>query len=384
MTDCVDVVCLSGDIADKENKFWEAVGPLEAGVRRLSECGIVTVAVSGNHDHDVLARLANQLPEDQFRLLGRGGKWERFTIERAGRAIVHIDGWSFPADRHLSSPLSEYNLPADPYTPILGMVHGDLDVANSRYAPLDRLRLRSLPPQGWLLGHIHAARLIAESDEPWILYPGSPQALDFGEPGIHGPWIAELSEGLRRPVQRPHSTVRYADVDVDMSGVEDEAGAEAAVLRQVRSAAHVMAEESGSNLECLCIRLRLTGRTCISDRIRTIADRLAQDLSLTLDGVRIAVERVRAATLPDIDLADYAKSQSAPGTVARLILALDRPELPPDVAELLTRTKHELKQAEDHKHFAALDRREVSDALARDYLRDASRALLTELVAQST
>lgn len=383
ISESVELICLSGDVADKENKFWEAVGPVEAGVRRLSEAGIMTVAVSGNHDHDVLARLANQLPADHFRLLGRGGRWERFTVERDGRSILHIDGWSFPAERHMSSPLSDYSLPDDPYTPILGLVHGDLDAGSSRYAPLERLRLRSLPPQGWLLGHIHAARLIAEPGDPWILYPGSPQALDFGEPGVHGPWIAEVNEGLCWPVQRPLSTVRYSDVEVDLSGVEDEPRAEAAVLRQVRAAAHVMMEESGSTLKYLSLRLRLTGRTRISDRIRGITDSLVQDLALTLDNAQVFVESVQAATIPDVDIADYARSNSAPGAVARLILALDQPELPPDVAELLSRTKRELQQTEDHKHFATLDRREISDDLARGYLRDASRALLTELVAQS-
>ena len=29
----VSLVCLSGDVADEDNKFWEAIGPLERGIR---------------------------------------------------------------------------------------------------------------------------------------------------------------------------------------------------------------------------------------------------------------------------------------------------------------------------------------------------------------
>lgn len=378
----VHLVCLSGDVADKENKFWEAVGPLERGVRRLADAGIMIVAVSGNHDYDVLARLADQFSSDQFRLLGRGGRWERFTIERDGRPTLHIDGWSFPRERVYKSPANDYDLPVDTATPILGMVHGDLGVANSMYAPLDRIRLRALPPQGWLLGHIHAPRLISEPGEPWLLYPGSPQALDFGEPGVHGPWIANVKQALLPPEQRALSSVRYAAVDIDLGEVKDEGAVEAAIMHQLRNALELMVEESAPEVECISVRLEMVGRTPVSHRIREITEDLVEDLSLSIDGVLVDVDRIGVATLPDIDVREYAKANSAPGAVARLLLDLDEPEPPGEVADLLARTKRELEQIEDNKYFAALDRREISDAVAREYLRDTSKALLTELVAQ--
>ncbi len=379
----VGVVCLSGDVADKENKFWEAIGPLEIGVRRLAERGITIVAVSGNHDFDVLARLADQLEPEHFRLLGRGGRWERHTIEHDGQPVLHIDGWSFPSERVYKSPLLEYSLEDDAATPILGLIHGDLGVPDSVYAPLERVRLRTLPPQGWLLGHIHAPRLITEPDEPWVLYPGSPQALDFGEPGIHGPWIVEVRHGLGLPEQRALSSVRYAHVDVDLSDARDERGAEAAILQQLRRASRTMVEESLPYVECISVRLKIVGRTPVSHRIREITDNLAEDLSLTVEGALVDIDHIHVATLPDIDIAEYAKTNSAPGAVARLLLALDQPEPPRNVQDLVARTKRELEQIEDHKHFAALDRRLISEAVAREYLRNTSKALLTNLVAQS-
>ncbi len=384
LEECVVAVCVSGDVADKENKFWEAIGPLERGIRRLADAGVVTVAVSGNHDFDVLARLADQLSPEEFRLLGRGGRWERYTLERDGRPVLHIDGWSFPRERVYRSPVLEYDLPNDTTIPILGLVHGDLGVADSIYAPLDRIRLRALPPQAWLLGHIHAPRLIAEPGEPWVLYPGSPQALDFGEPGVHGPWICQVEGGFGLPEQRAISSVRYADVEISLHDVTDESAIEAAILNQLRHASVGMVQESLPEVECISVRLRMTGRTPASHRVRHITDNLVKDLCLSIDGVLVDVDRIDVATMPDIDVSEYAKANSAPGAVARLLIALDAPHPSRDVADLLARTKRELEQIEDNKYFAALERREISDGMVRAYLQDSSRALLTELVAQST
>lgn len=92
-----DLLILTGDIVDQDNKFWEAIGPLASGIHRLVEHDIRTVAVSGNHDHDVLPRLADQFAgSGAFRLLGRDGQWERYSVDVAGQAVLHIDGWSFP------------------------------------------------------------------------------------------------------------------------------------------------------------------------------------------------------------------------------------------------------------------------------------------------
>ncbi len=377
----VDVLCLSGDVADKENRFWEAIGPLEHGVQRLSQAGIFTVAVSGNHDVDVFRRLADQLPQDDFRLLGRGGAWERFTIERRNEAL-HVDGWSFPREKAAQSPLFSYDLEADAATPTLGIVHGDLDAAHSPYAPIEASRLRTLPPDGWLLGHIHAPRLM--SDRPWILYPGSPQALDFGEPGLHGVWTVDVSHALGQPEQRPLSTVRYETLEVDVGEAESEADVEAAIMNQLRSSSRKLVEESGANLEVLMLRLTITGRTPLSHGIEDITDNLRSDLSLRVGGAVVAVDRLEIATLPDVDVDAYARAHSAPGAVARLLLALENDDVTADVAELIGRTRRELEANEDHKYFAALSRREITDETARQHLRQEARALLTKLVAQTS
>ena len=379
----VDLVCLSGDVVDKENKFWEAIGPLERGVKRLASRGIRTVAVAGNHDYDVLARLTEILPQQDFRLLGRRGQWERLTIEEDGRALLHVDGWSFPRERVYESPLDSYDLSPDSSTPVLGIVHGDLDVLGSSYAPLETGRLFGAGPNAWLLGHIHKSSLVSARSGSWILYPGSPQALDFGETGLHGVWTLEVDHRIGSPEQTPLSTARYDYLDVDVAGAESASEVEAAILRSIRQAAKTCAEAGAPYLSCIGLRVTITGRTPIAHRLEEITKNLVDDLAIREGNAAVEIDRLRVSALPDVDLYEYAGAKSAPGAVARLLLALDDPAPGRDVIDLLARTKRELTNVDGHKHFAMLEEREITDEIARAYLRDRARALLTELVRQT-
>ncbi len=380
------VVCLSGDVTDQDNKFFEAIGPLKRGLEKLAEAGILTVAVSGNHDYDVLARLADQLPGDHFRLLGRDGKWERFTLEQEGRPVLHFEGWSFPARHVRTSPLDTYPFADDPMVPVLGMVHGDIYDANSHYGPLDRTKLQALPVNGWLLGHIHAFDLIDNPQRPWVLYPGSPQALKPGENGPHGPWIAEtVGPSISVPEQRPLSSFWYELFDIDLTEASDEDDIETILLNQIRQRADQVSENAGPYLAHISFRLRLKGATPVSHAVATIADRVVQDLSMSIGNVSVAVESHVVETIPAINLDEYAATQhSAPGALARLLLDLEKQEVPDDVAQLIRQACRDVERADTHRDFSQLDSRQVTDEVARNYLKSEARSLLTQLLTQGS
>ncbi len=382
----VDMVCLSGDVVDEANRFYEALGPLQSGVERLAKTGTRIVAVAGNHDHEVLSRLARQLPREHFALLGEGGRWERLTVEDdTGRTTLQLDGWSFPRAAVLEDPSVSYDLPDPAGVPTLGLLHGELHVPTSRYAPLDTARLRAIGVCGWLLGHIHAPWLSEQPGTPWLLYPGSPHALDPGEPDAHGVWLTEIRDGsLTTPHLQPLSTVRYQTETITLDGVETIDALDSAVIEGIRSAAEGWIEES-ETLSCLSLRLQLTGRTAVADEVDQAAHRLVADLDLRPHGVTVVVEKVDNQVLPAIDLEAHVDSQAPPGPLARLLIEIESGEPSSEVQALLGRTREALKHVESHRDFAQLDRSdEVDEQQAREVLNEQARQLLARLVSQDT
>jgi len=377
----VDVVALSGDVVDQANRYYEAIGPLEAGIRRLEAEGIVTVAVAGNHDHDVLPRLAESLAPESFRLLGRGGRWERTTI-RLGDEVLHVDGWSFPAREYAESPLVTYDLSPADHGFVLGLLHADLDQPRSSYAPVTLAELRARPVHFWLLGHIHAPRAEEAPGQAAVLYPGSPQAMDPGERGEHGVWILDVGPG--GAVSRcmvPLSTVQYETVEVDLTGIEEPHRADQLVVDAVKQALAGAMSGSG-HLSHLSCRVRVTGRTPLHRELADSLQRLRLDLQLTSGPVTAWVESVQVDARPAVDLEELARGRDAAGVVANLLLALERGELEA-VAELLGRARERAAAVRRAKPYLALPGDvNLDDGTVAAALADRAALLLDHLLAQ--
>jgi exonuclease SbcD len=380
----VDVVALSGDLVDQSNRYYEAIGPLEAGIRKLVARGIRTVAVAGNHDHDVLPWLADAFPREEFALLGRGARWERLTLERDGRPALHVDGWSFADRSHREDPLQGYELvdPAD--VPVLGLLHCDLDQPRSAYAPVRLEALRRKRVGFWLLGHVHAPRHIHGNGAGHVLYPGSPQAMDPGEPGPHGAWLVEIDGGARFSARHlPLSAVRYESIQVDVSGATDEADIGRRATEAVRRRLIECVESGCGPLRFLSLRLRLTGRTAMHRRLREIAGEMA-DLEIEHGGVKAIVERASRETRPARDLEALARNSDAPGELARLLLALDSGSLSPEHERLVRQAERAAADARGAPTYGPLPAEEVelSADETRGVLADQAVCLLDELLAQ--
>lgn len=385
VSESVDVVCLTGDVADESNRFWEALGPLEKGLRTLEDQGITTLAVSGNHDYDALPRLADQLESDRFRLLGRRGEWERYTYTRDGASVLHIDGWSFARERVRTSPVDSYSIPEDPSTPTLVMVHGDLNVADSVYAPLPREHMLAKRVAGWLLGHIHAPMVDQPDGRPFILYPGSPQSLDPGETGVHGAVVIEFEHGRCLGVRRvPLSTVRFDRLDVNVSGVEDLTDLTSRVRDEVEAFADRAAREGDDRLKHLVLRLTLRGQTPIAGELGSEAERIHEDFEVEASGVRCSIDGVVLRVLPSIDLDALSQAGTPPGMLASVLLGLrqDRPldQLSDRVRTLVERIHGAVVSQRKAPVFSGVASTEPLEDEIRELASEQAEALLIKLL----
>jgi predicted phosphodiesterase len=379
LSERVDVVAIAGDLVDQANRFLEAVGSLEDGLRRLSDAGIDTLIVSGNHDFDVLPSLVDALAIPSVRLLGRRGRWERTTVER-GTERLNVDGWSYPESHYTGSPLESYDAAPDG-SPTLALLHADLEQPTSRYAPIRLSELRRYPETLFLLGHVHARRFVREPSGAHLLYPGSPQALDRGETGVHGITLLELAEDGCTQRSIPLSTVRYEPLDVAVDGLGTPEEVDGRLFAAARSALDSIAEGSDP-LRCVRFRVRLTGATRMERRLETHLAELSGDLELSSGQVIGSIESFWLDTTPAHDLADLARGLGAPAVLADLLLT--------DVGD--ERLAGELKRvvAEVHgsRSFAEVsegqDDLEEMERAGRMELRRAANLLLDELLRQKT
>ncbi|MGD8561892.1 MAG: DNA repair exonuclease [Desulfarculaceae bacterium] len=322
-----DLVVIAGDLVDESNRFFEAYGPLERGLGRLAGAGIATLAVAGNHDHAVLEPLQSSFSSPAFHILGKDSKWERQVIKRGGEKILQVWGWSFPSGHVRENPLAGLDIALDPEIPSLGLVHVDLDQPSSRYAPCSQDDLRKHPLSLWVVAHQHEAKVSDPGQGPVILNTGSPQALDPGETGWHGAWLAELALGTRPRLHRlPTSSVRYDLVTVDLDGVR-ESGAATTLINQELSRHLEMVEAESRSLELMLCRLLLKGRTALHGQLPQLMGGLKEDLERRPRQATLAVEKLVFETRPLLDLEQLADGAGPVAMLARLIKNLESQDL---------------------------------------------------------
>jgi DNA repair exonuclease SbcCD nuclease subunit len=380
----VDAVVVAGDIVDQENRYFEAYGAFEDGIAQLNEEGIPVVVVAGNHDFDALPDMVDNLDSDTLQFLGKEGQWERWTLEQDSEPVAHFDGWSFSAEHVYESPLEEYELPATDDAPQIGVLHGDLDSRGSRYAPVLSSELRDTSADAWLLGHIHSPGIRIDS-RPLALYSGSPQPLDPGEQQAHGPWIITIPEtGDIRAEQIPLASVRYDQISVDVSGVDDPKEATAVISEEIED--HVRAELDMGSLELSLVRVRLTGRTDAHSALVDQHRSIERDLGFREGSVLVRIESLDVDTRPAIDLEDLAEGDNAAAYLADFLLEIENGDPHETYSEVVDDSLAAVRQAHSANAYNPLRREteleDPDDDDAIEHLEQQARVLLDTLLSQ--
>ncbi|MEC7567046.1 MAG: DNA repair exonuclease [Planctomycetota bacterium] len=337
----VQVVLLSGDVVDRQNRFYESHAPLEQGVRDLASNGISTVAVAGNHDFDVLRNLHQAIEVEQFHLLGTGERWESLELTHQGETL-RLDGWSFSSPYVQTSPLATYPEQGDDADYHIGLVHGDLEGVGSRYAPLALKDLQEKNVDGWLLGHIHKPHLISQSKGPWVLYPGSPQALDPGEPGIHGCWIIE-SESDDQPEFLPLSTVCYESLVVDISECEEAADVLGFVFAKAKTTAMDIKTQSHAGLQAVALRIEIIGECSDPASVREMLNGY-EEWGPLLDETSVWIDKLQVTILPRLEKSELRQQTTALARAFQLLEELDSDNLSRDSEKLYSELARKCRQ----------------------------------------
>ncbi len=331
LTQAVDAVVFAGDLVEHSDDRFEAQPRLAHAMARLGEAGIAVYAVAGNHDVEVLPRLATQV--HGLCLLGAGGRWQQARLVSRDGTPVRLLGWSFPQPRVSRSPLESLEVPQPEGEAVLGVLHCDVDgSARSPYAPVRASALEACPVDGWLLGHVHAPGALG-GGRP-IGYLGSCVALDAGEPGPRGPWLVEV-EGPGR-VHAHHqalSPLRFerhaheADVAKLVDRVEDVEGAAIALVRAALEEVHARVGGAagaapGARVRVVLTRLEIRLPVDEASELAVALARAAEHAVETREGIHYAIEQLRVCPISPLDLEAVARFEDPPGLLARRLLLL--------------------------------------------------------------
>jgi DNA repair exonuclease SbcCD nuclease subunit len=367
----VDAVLLAGDVADQDHDFYHALGVLTEALGELGADGIPVLAVAGNHDHEVLPRLERASPSLQ--LLGRGGVWERQVVEGDGGPVAVL-GWSFPGQHHTASPA--VGLPrADEDMPTLGLLHADLDVARSRYAPVTTRELLSAGPVRWLLGHVHQPSLEVGSTRPGYL--GSLAGLHPNETGPRGPWLIEVTGDQVALRHLPQAPLHWERLELSVDELADPHDDLAVLLaaRLRRFVAETL--DASPHVEAVGVRVRLVGRAAAFGNLAgAVAELEREGFRMTTGEKTVFVDAIENAARPAYDLAALARADDPPGLLARDLLALRDGQ----ASDLLAAARRAVGRVDLQGAFTALGSEELDADRLTEHLLAVGYRTLDELL----
>ena len=343
----VDLVLLSGDVVDRRNCYFESYMPLQTGIARLADNGIMTIAVAGNHDFNVLPNLTNDIDREMFRLLGLGGMWEQFEFQ-CGAETLGITGWSFPQAHVEISPLDSFPETSKSCDYHIAMVHGDLNATVSKYAPLSSTRINELSQHHWLLGHVHKPGLTRTKHERWVLYPGSPQALDPGEPHHHGVWLWE-PDMQDEPVFLPMSSVCYEPLPINISACADAEEVLGYVIREIKNSAESLKNDAHQRMCAVNYRIEIVGECEDPAEVEEIL-RSQSSLDLAFEDVQVSVEYLRINVLPRLDKAELRVQKTVLARAFNLLESLETGNYNPEIELLLGQIQQRCEQHAGRYH----------------------------------
>lgn len=316
---------IAGDVYDGPDRGLRAQLRFRDGLQRLSDAGIDTFVVHGNHDPvDEGWSAVGSWPE-RVHFFGCD-RVESVPVERDGTALATIQGISYPT-REVTANLALRFARAPGDGLQIGLLHCNVAGApegHARYSPCTLEELRGVGLDYWALGHVHARTVMSGQPyggEPFVVYPGNLQARSPkpSERGAKGATVVTVRGGRIAGLEAVEcDVVRFAETCVDIGGCESLAELQQALVGAA------LTELEGAAGRSLILRGRLEGRGPVHAELRRsgIVDGLLRSLrdEASEDEPFVWWDRLEDATRPAVDLGE---ARDAGDFVADLLATAD-------------------------------------------------------------
>jgi DNA repair protein SbcD/Mre11 len=383
----IDVLALAGDIVDHNNRYFEAVAPLQSAFKQLRESNIHVFMVAGNHDFDVLPQILKSNEFNNVHLIGENGTWEVCVFTKGAETLQFV-GWSFPSQFYPKDPTDSLDeLSIDTSIPAIGLLHGEIGIRGSIYAPINLSALQNSRIGTWIVGHIHKPDVWSEN--PYIFYPGSPLALNPKETGTHGPLMIKVENGIvGGPLPLFNSTIRFEKLEIDVSeAVTEESFRMTATASMMKMNEALRPQLDGVSRIVYDVELTGTHEDILhleewSNRMSVATDH--GNIGETI----VSVRKVETSVKPSISNLEILAVQSSPaGILAQIILNINKGDDSPLIIDLLKEWKikqNEIRLSDTYRPLRNQDGPEEDpDKLGRQSILKESIRLLGTLLQQN-
>jgi DNA repair exonuclease SbcCD nuclease subunit len=347
----VDFLLVAGDVYDGADRSLWAQIKFRDGLKRLSEAGIQSFIVHGNHDP--LEGWSSSLIWPAGVHIFGGNEVKIIPFEKEGEILASIQGISYrrrDERRNLAKGFERGNSGFQ-----IGLLHCNTgtDTGHEPYAPCSLDDLIRANMDYWALGHVHEKRILS-SGAPWVVYAGNTQGRNIKEMGERGCYLARVDENGEVHLEF-HGTdvVRWLNRNISLENIS----AEQALLDTLHAALENMLEEAAGR-PVIC-RIGLSGRSQIYQDLQRpgfIPDLLEilHEQGMTYSPF-IWVERVDLQVRPTIDIQARRESQDFIGDLLRFCQELQTdPELREAITQDLSslyydRRAHKFLHLPDHQ-----------------------------------
>jgi exonuclease SbcD len=328
----VEFLLLAGDLFDGPRLSLKAQVRLRQELARLTDAGIETFIVWGNHDYLATSGLSLDWPEGVT--VFPAGEVSGCEVRRDGTTLARIFGVSHGNAAEGENLAQRFPSPSPgPFT--IGLLHANLDnsAGHEDYAPCSLADLARPGYDYWALGHIHAPG-VRRAAQPAVVYAGNPQGRHINESGPRGCYLVEVDGHAAQLHFQETAAISWESREVEVSGFSH--------LTQVAAHLGAVLEEARPEgaAQGLILRLTLTGRGAVHRELR-----LPGNLGDLLDEVRqqgmsqhpwVWVESFPLNTAPDFDLAALKQGSDLAATVLKTLEDTRASgELPPEILGLL-------------------------------------------------
>ncbi|MFP6570076.1 MAG: DNA repair exonuclease [Dehalococcoidia bacterium] len=309
-----DFLVIAGDVYDGADRGVRAQLRFREGLTRLSDYGIPTFVVHGNHDPLEGWSGSIRLPA-LVHTFGAEPEWA--DVRSNDQVIARIQGASYPHREVRENIAITFAAPPPDDVFSIGLLHCNVggDPAHDDYAPCTVDDLASIPIDYWALGHVHTRRTLREH-RPTIAYPGNTQGRHPNEPGERGALVVDVDgTGRVELAFRPLDVVRWETIEVAIEGRFDLGE----LVDAVSEALDIARSDAGGR--DLIVRVLMTGRGPLHKELghgETLSE-IAEELRRSFGRGRpfVWIERISNETRAEIDIDMLAGRDDFLGAILR-------------------------------------------------------------------